>query len=110
MAAFWTGNIRNYLLWGFQSGAASTSCTFAAGSTWYSASILNGATTTYVISPSLYWCKNVFLNGVLVSEPDNGGCASSGCECITTIVGNLGNCMNDVSTEDTELYICEFGG
>jgi hypothetical protein len=114
MAAYWTGNIRTYLLWGWQNGAQSTSCAPAAGSTWSSASVIYGTNTVYTISTagssSLYWCKNIFLNGNLVSEPDNGGCASSGCECITTIVGNLGNCMNDVSTAEVELYICEFGG
>ena len=43
------------------------------------------------------------------SQPDNGGCSGSGsCENAAAIMGNQGNCLNDLPGTSTQLFICEY--
>lgn len=120
MAAYWTNNIRNYYLWGWMFGMSCTptSCTCAnsVSPDWHApgSRLCDGSVCALfqtLASPSPYWCTDIFYNGNIVSEPNNAGCTpGSVCECATTIVGNLGNCLNDVPPDSAQLYICEFGG
>lgn len=103
MAAYWTNNIRTYWLYGQQTCPGCPS--------WASCSGFPCTTNLLFTSSSPYWCKGIFFNGAITDEPNNGGCPSpSVCEFLTVIVGNLGNCLNDMSSTATNLYICEYGG